>query len=243
MLDQDIRQAVAHVQQGQDDVREKLIKEYQPFVLKVTSKCCKRYVQLGVDDEASIALIAFNEALDKYRGEYNLSFLVFAQTVIKSRIIDYFRKLGQGNREIPWSSIGREEDCREGNEHFDKITWKTSYDQYIVEDINQLRRAEIVELQTELKKYGITMQDLVKISPKHQDARINAYKVARIICKNELYSQYLQESKNLPLKHLEKEVDVSRKTLERQRKYIIAICIIMLGRYYFLEEYLQGLKG
>ncbi len=243
MLDQDIRQAVAHVQQGHDDVREKLLKEYQPFVLKVTSKFCKRYVQLGVDDEASIALIAFNEALDKYRGEYNASFLIFAQTVIKRRMIDYFRKQEQGNREIPWSSIGREEAQREENGQFEKITWKTSYDQYIEEDINQLRRAEIVEFQTELRKYGISMQDLIKVSPKHQDARVNAYKVARIICNNELYSKYLLETKGLPLKHLEKEVNVSRKTLERQRKYIIALSIIILGRYYFLEEYLEGLKG
>ncbi|KAF0201059.1 MAG: hypothetical protein FD167_5717, partial [bacterium] len=41
----------------------------------------------------------------------------------------------------------------------------------------------------------------------------------------------------------ELEVKVSRKTLERQRKYIIALAVILTGEYYFLDEYVEGLKG
>lgn len=37
----------------------------------------------------------------------------------------------------------------------------------------------------------------------------------------------LFQKKKLPLKHIEPRVRVSRKTLERHRKYIIAMCIIL----------------
>jgi RNA polymerase sigma factor len=35
-------------------------------------------------------------------------------------------------------------------------------------------------------------------------------------------------------------VDVSRKTIERNRKYIIAIALIMTGDYVYMKDYIKG---
>lgn len=243
-MEPSIRQAIARVQQGEDTLREELIRQYIPFILKVTSQACKRFVRLGEDDEVSIALMAFNEALDKYDSNMNTSFFTFAQSVVKRRIIDYFRKAGLNKPEIPLSALLQEEgEDRNEAGQLDRITWQSSQKQYFEEDIAELRRDEIVEYNRELQEYGITFRELVEASPRHQDARVAAFKVARLISANEKYRRHLKKTRSLPLKELEEEVDVSRKTLERQRKYIIALAIVLMGRYYFLEEYLDGLKG
>lgn len=240
-MDPQLHQAIAQVQQGEESVRNRIIEKYLPFILKVASKSCKKYIRVGEDDEVSIALMAFNEALDKYDCRQKNSFFSFAQAVIKRRMIDYFRKNSQVNKEIPWSSLSDEEDFNPGQQ-LERMNWQNSQEQYFEEDINELRREEILEYQKSLASFGITLRELVEASPKHRDARISAYRVARLIYTNEEYLRYLMKTKSLPLKDLEGQVTISRKTMERQRKYIIALVLVMTGRYYFLEEYLDCLK-
>jgi len=243
VLDIEIRQAIAHVQQGDSNLREMLLKKYLPFILRAASQVCKRFVRMGVDDEVSIALLAFNEALDKYDCSQATSFFSFAQAVIKRRMIDYFRK-NSGKPEIPWSAVIADDgDEKDLDNQLDRLTWQSSQSKFFEDDVRELRREEILEYHKKLKEYGISLRELVEISPKHQDARRGAYQVARIIAHNPRFLDYLARTKSLPLKELELEVEVSRKTLERQRKYIIALAVIIAGEYYFLDEYLEGLKG
>ena len=57
---------VAKARAGDDRARERILHEYRPFFLRVASSVCRKYLVLGRDDEASIAMIAFNEAIDAY---------------------------------------------------------------------------------------------------------------------------------------------------------------------------------
>jgi len=244
VLDLDIDRGILLVQQGEEDAREGLIKKYLPFILKVTARTCKRFVYLEDDDEVSIALMAFNEALTKYNVNQKTSFFSFAELVIRNRLIDYFRQMEQGTQDIPWSSLSREEDEQDSfTAPIDKLTWQKAVDQHYEQEIAEMRREEIREYSEKLKEFGIEFKDLVKESPKHQDARISAYQVAKLIFEKESYREYLLRTKTLPLKNLEHEVQVSRKTLERRRKYIIALVIIFWGEFYFLQDYLEGLEG
>lgn len=243
MLDpQEIRDAVARVQQGQEQVREELLKQYLPFIIKTTSQTCRRYVRLGEDDEVSVALIAFNEALDKYDCLQQTSFLSFAETVIKRRIIDYFRKNKKVGQEIPWSSLKQNTE-EETVYLLDQLTWEKACSNYSEEEIKAIRREEILDYQKRLAEFGITLSDLVEVSPKHEDARKTAFEVAGKVYQNEHYRQHLFRTKSLPLKELEREVRVSRKTLERQRKYVIAVTLVLMGNYTYLGDYIEGLKG
>lgn len=48
------------------DDREKFIEENRDFVYKIASSICKRRLSWQNDDELSIALIAFNKAIETY---------------------------------------------------------------------------------------------------------------------------------------------------------------------------------
>ncbi len=65
-----------------------------------------QYLVLGRDDEASIAMIAFNEAIDAYSSDGGgASFLSFAEIVIKRRMVDFFRRQARRADEIPPSPV------------------------------------------------------------------------------------------------------------------------------------------
>lgn len=87
-----IQQTLLLAKEGNELIREEFIQNHKPFIIKISSNICKRYLTWGHDDELSIALVAFNEAIDSFKPNDEASFYGFAKTVITRRLIDYFRK-------------------------------------------------------------------------------------------------------------------------------------------------------
>lgn len=86
-----LEESVVLIQQGDQTLLNETIDSYKPFIAKTVSSVCKRYIYES-DDEFSIGLIAFNEAIEKYTPERGSSLLSFAEVIIKRRVIDYIRK-------------------------------------------------------------------------------------------------------------------------------------------------------
>jgi RNA polymerase sigma factor len=221
---------------GDKQAREDLLKQYTPLVLRVGSQVSGRYLQVGRDEEVSVGLLGLNEAIDRFDPERGTSFISFAEMVIKRRLIDYYRRQ-KGRAEIPLSELENEDD--EGN-LLRTVEQRTAIDRFTQEQEAEDRKAEIVRYAKRLTEFGIKFSELVDISPKHEDARERALEAARLVAGNPLFSQHMQTKRELPLKQLEERVGVSRKTLERQRKYIIAVALIMLEDFYHLKQYIAG---
>lgn len=233
----DLNTLLIKAKSGDKDSRELIIEKFTPFILRVASGISGRYLRVGHDDEVSIGMIAFNEAIDSYQVEKGVAFLTFAETVIKRRLIDYFRKEGRYSKVIPFSSMERDEEQDENPTS--KIEAEQAKVQYRAKAEAEERKDEIIKYSKILTQYGISFSELVELSPKHEDARLRAMGVAWIIAGNDRYREYLQTKKSLPLKKLESEVKVTRKTLERQRKYIIAVALILIGEFKYLKEYIN----
>jgi len=232
---------VIQAQLGNENIRETLIKQYTPFILRVASNMCNRYLVMGQDDEASIGLVAFNEAIDKYSEDKGAKFLTFAEIVIKRRLTDYYRKESRfTNNVVPLSNF----QDTENQEQEILLEVKEACKAHQIEEEAFYKREEILQFTKTLADFDITLTEIVKLSPKHHDARTRAYEVAKIIFDSPDLLHNLLEKKSLPLKKIEERVDVSRKTLERQRKYIIALVIILNGNFDYLQTYLGSLaKG
>lgn len=227
---------VAKAQEGDKQAREQLLRDYRPFYLRVASGSAKKYLVLGRDDEASIAMMAFNEAISAYNSNAGASFLSFAEMVIKRRMVDYYRKRSSKHSEIPLSSF-EDDDNEVGT--INRIELRNALYEQQRQREGEEYREEIFRLNQMLSDYGISFSELVKISPKHEDARRRALEVARTMAEDEKLKEYLLKRRALPLKALQERVSVSRKTLERQRKYIITLTLILIGEFYFLQEYLK----
>lgn len=101
---------VIRIQEGDLRLRNQFITDYQPYVAKVTSRFCKRYVDPARDDEFSIALGAFNEAINQFSPQAGRSFLGFSEQVIRRRLIDYVRKEQRFAGQIPYSTFEVEDE-------------------------------------------------------------------------------------------------------------------------------------
>ena len=230
-----LEETILKIQKGDTGLQNELIGKYKPFIAKSVSSVCKRYID-ETDDEFSIGLIAFNEAIEKYSADKGSSLLSFADLLIKRRVIDYIRKEAR-NKTITIESSNGESDEESLKS---KIESTISIDEHQKLLEQEHRKEEILHFQRVLSEFDLSFQDIVDQSPKHADARYNAMEIARVIVEAEDLLKHLYEKKQLPIKKLEELVSVSRKTIERNRKYIIAMSLILAGDYIYLKDYIKG---
>jgi RNA polymerase sigma factor len=221
---------------GDREAREELLRLFTPLVLRVGAQVSGRYLEVGRDEEVSVGLLALNEAIDRYDPDRGASFASFCEVVIRRRLIDHYRRTKPG-REIPLSELEQEDD--EGHP-VQKYEVREATDRFRKEEEAAERREEISRYAKRLAEFGIRFSELAEISPKHEDARERAMEAARVVASNRLYAEHLRVRRELPLKQLENDVGVSRKTLERQRKYIIAVALLYLEEFHHLRRYVSA---
>ncbi|MEG1846919.1 MAG: RNA polymerase subunit sigma [Lachnospiraceae bacterium] len=221
---------------GNPGDREILIQQYKPFILKCASESAKHYVT-DADDEWSIALHAFSEALDQYRIEKG-HFLSFAKLVISRRLYDYFVTNYKYSHEIPVSpSIFSGED--EENTPYEISVWMK---ESLICEAGTAVTEEIEAANEVFVNYGFSFFDLMSVSPKAAKTKLACKKAIVYLLKHPLLIAELQKSRQLPLQLLVEETQISRKILERHRKYIIAVVELFFGVYPCLTDYLCHIK-
>ena len=84
---------VQRVYMAKDDMiaADALITDYLPFIKAQVSKLVKSSKDINQEDELSIGMIAFHEAINGY-SKTRGNFLSYASLLIRNRIIDYWRK-------------------------------------------------------------------------------------------------------------------------------------------------------
>jgi RNA polymerase sigma factor len=210
--------------------RDKLIEENKSFIFYTTQKVCKRRLNWENDDESSIALIAFNKACNTYSSNKG-EFLSYAKVIIRNSLIDFFRK----NDTNPYL-IFDEEDTETNNYIDNTISLK----HYSVEVENSARLDEITELSKELKVYKLDFNTLVDSSPSHKDTRNTLLNIAFTCTKNESILNYLKNKKLLPVKEICLLTGSNKKMIEKWRKYILTLIIILSNSDYpYLRSYLN----
>ncbi len=193
-----------------------LLSEYRPFIQKVVYDTCRRYVEWGRDEELSIGLLAFEEAVNRYEADKG-SFMSLARQIIKSRVIDYLRK-----------------ENRHNHYDIDEVN-----DSVIAIDYTNLIAEEIAELQTHLSGYDISFQDLPEVSPVKRKLREELKQAAVITAKDEELINTLLDKRLVPVKAIAKKSGISYKKIERNRLYLITMALIWHLDLPLLQGYIK----
>ncbi len=221
---------------------ESFIEENRQFILRVASKVTGHYVTES-DDEFSIAMIAFYEAVKAYSPEKG-GFTQFAGLVIKRRIYDHISSEMRHSGEIPVEPLSMEGELDDYQENtglqLEILRRSREMAEGSPEDIPGALtvRDEIEVMQQILKGYGFSFYDLIESSPKAEKTRKSTADVISCLAQDEDLKDFLRRNRALPIKELCGETKVKRKIIERHRKYIIAATEIMSGDFPMLSEYL-----
>ena len=81
-----------------EETRTAFIQKNESFILGVASKFSKHFITKS-NDEWSIALIAFSNAMDTYDADKG-NFQSYARLLIEHRLTDYFRTQARYQNEI-----------------------------------------------------------------------------------------------------------------------------------------------
>lgn len=211
-----------------------LIREYKPFIASVVENHIGRYVQYGADDELSVALIAFHEAIEKYDIKKG-NFLSFARMTVKYRLIDYYRKEQRVSGPIVLSEPVQFKD----EDEWEDLYIDESVKEFTDKQNSQMRRLEIQEIKKELASWGLTFSDVAKSSPKQKGTRRTYLKAIEFILNTPEVLDIIKKKKYLPVEKIVTALKIPRKRIERGRNYIIAAVLILSGDYQYLNEYIE----
>lgn len=189
-----------------------LIEKHMPFIIKSISDVTGRYVSCENDEELSVGLLGFHEAIDRYDNEKG-HFLSFAKLVISSRIKNYLK----GENKHQHSSL--EELLDKGLEIKDEYIEQKEDNSILVEEINRLK--------AEISSFGFTLEDLANEAPKQQATRKNAISLSEEISKDEEFTSFMYLKKRLPIKRIVLKFSVTEKVIKRSKKFIISVVIII----------------
>ncbi len=232
-LEQCTAQYLNQAREGDAQAREQLLIQAKPFIQSACVKVCGRSLEWGRDDELSIGLMAFNEAIDRFEDERKIPFLGFARLVIKSRLSDFFRREARHRHQPLEYQVA----------DYGPVQMDTAqaWENYLLEAEARERQEEVIEFQKELSLYGISVSELVEASPKHRDSRENLLAVAKQVAEQPALMDHLLRTRRLPVKELTFSSGLHRKTIENGRRYIIAIALLLhqRERFIYLYSYLK----
>lgn len=217
------------------EAADQFIRSYMPFIKAETARFLHRPPIEGQDEELSVAMFAFYETMTVYNPDRG-AFLPLASAGIRNRLIDYFRReqkySGQLSLDEPVDEDG------------DTLLEKTDSGVDEISDYTDLTGAqeEIKKFSADLALFGLTLTDVADSCPRQERTLDACMKVLDYAKKHPQLLEQMIHSCKLPLSQLALGSGVEKKTLERHRKYLVAILLAFTNGFEIIRGHLSQMK-
>ncbi len=208
-----------------------LIEQYLPFIQAEAAKYTHHLPPSQAEDGLSIAMFAFYEAMQQYQPSKG-AFLKLASVAIKHRLIDQFRKIQRHTGHLSLDEI-REEEHPLAEQIADSRADLSAQQERA--DAQQ----EIGHFTQVLSLFGLSLTDIAQNCPKQERTMHACMEVLDYARKNPALLSQLEQTKKLPLSQLVLGTGADRKTLERHRKYLVAILLAYTNGFEIIRGHLQ----
>ena len=222
------------VAQGDAGAADALIRDYLPFIRAEASKATGRIVT-EQDDAYSIAMIGFHEAIVSYRALRG-AFLPYASVVIRRRLIDFYRKEKRHQGQL---SLDQPDGGEDAPPLADRL--ETPDDPYTQSQLREATRQEIAELSRQLAGFGLSLGDIADNCPRQARTLTACQRALRYAKEDPAIIPELLRTHRLPMAKLAAGSGVERKTLERHRRYLMALLLIYSNGYEIIRGHLAQL--
>ncbi len=218
--------------QSNVQIADDLIGQYLPFIKAETAKFLKRPPVEGNDDELSIAMMAFHEAILGY-SKLKGTFLKYASLLIKNRLIDYHRKERRHRNVLSLDLPDEENNGTLADTIADE---KIENEDLIMRDAT---KQEIEELSCQMQNFGVSLSDVVDHCPKQARTLESCQRALWVAREDKALLDDFLRTKRLPIAIMAEGSGVERKTLERHRKYLVALLLIYTNGYEIIRGHLK----
>lgn len=214
-----------------------LVRTYLPFIRAQTAKFLRRIANEEQDEEFSIAMFAFHEAAMAYQRTRG-AFLPFAAKVIRSRLIDYQRR---ESRHAGHLSLDQSLDSQEdGTTLHDALPY--SKDELDARFHRDATRQELAHFSEVLAALGLSFADISDNCPKQSRTLDACHRVLAYARRNPALLSQVETTGKLPMAALSQGSGVDRKTMERHRKYLVAILLAYTNGFEIIRGHLQQIS-
>ena len=236
----EVQDLVGRVQAARTDpeAADALIRQYMGFICAETAKFIKRAPIDGQDEELSIAMLAFYEAILGYEQNRG-AFLSYASRGIRNRMIDHYRKEKKHAKVISLHAPLQDED--DDISKLDRL--EDPKNEIEASHRRAAAREEIEEFERQLGEFGITFSEVADNCPRQGRTLASCQKVLAAAKLHPEIFDILLESKKLPISSLAEKSGTDKKTLERHRKYLIAVLLAFTNGYEIIRGHLYHLSS
>lgn len=224
-----LEEKVRRIQAGDLELRNQVITDCLPFIKGVLRRMLP-VPAIEQADEYSVALSAFNMAMDQYQSETNVPFLRFAGLVINRRVIDWLRQQKRHQQVLTFSQCENDQ----GASILDNIGSSAVqvWEQMEIEE-------ELVRLRLQLQAFGLSLVTLVDNFPRHRDSRLTCIRIARQLIGDPGLFARLDREHRLPIADLSKLTGIPKKTIENNRQAIIFLTLLLISDLEVIKAYLM----
>lgn len=236
----EVQDLVGRVQAARTDpeAADTLIRQYMGFIRAETAKFIKRAPIDGQDEELSIAMLAFYEAILGYEQNRG-AFLSYASRGIRNRMIDHYRKEKKHAKVISLHAPLQDED--DDISKLDRL--EDPKNEIEASHRRAAAREEIEEFERKLGEFGITFSEVADNCPRQERTLASCQRVLAAAKLHPEIFDILLESKKLPISSLAEKSGTDKKTLERHRKYLIAVLLAFTNGYEIIRGHLYHLSS
>lgn len=213
-----------------------MVRRYLPFI-KSEVKRFSVANDRDYDDYLSIAMFGFHEAVMAYSNTKG-AFLPFASVVIKNRLIDYKRR---ESRHEAILSTDQETDSDDSRTILDKLDVGT--DNVAEYHSTEQTRIEIAEFAEALSTFDLELSDIMDNCPKQQRTLNACHAILDYAKKNRGLIDLMLATCRPPITQLSEGTGVSKKLIERHRKYLVAILLAYTNGFEIIRGHLNQMKS
>lgn len=217
----------------------RLVNAYMPFIKKCASGVFFKKEQR--DEYATEAMLGFLQSVRTYRRESG-AFIPYAQIVIRNRLLNAAAKEARVQKvSLPFFSnkAGANDGDAAGHSPAEIEAAQRAYELTVEQE--ELRH-EIAEINAEFSGWDFDVADLARRGPKQERSRLACQTIARAALADSGFLAEMKETRKLPVKKLSALSGATEKTIEKYRRYIIALILIMSGDYPYIKTFLPGMR-
>ncbi|MDR0456460.1 MAG: hypothetical protein LBH20_07245 [Treponema sp.] len=207
-----------------------LINEYTPFIKKCISGVF--FQGQARRDYLTEAMLGFIQSVSTYHEEKG-AFVSYAQTVIRNRLINAAKR--EAAIQLPLFSLAVASHKDKGEVQWEYESAERQYTDLIARKEAQM---EIAELNGTFTQWGFSWSDLLKNCPKQSRSRGFCFETVRILLADRPLLAEMLKTGKLPIKRLSVLTGHSEKSLEKYRRYISALVLIVEGDYPYIHSFL-----